>query len=106
MADVEKGVKPEVDRPLTPQSDTPASTLDDSAPPDGGIQAWLCVAGGYVVHMIGVSSCLINALSRWLMLFCTFGFASSFGVFQDYYATVSTYSSSEISWIGSVQVSS
>lgn len=44
--------------------------------------------------------------SRWLMLFCTFGYASSFGVFQDYYATVSTSTSSQISWIGSVQVCS
>ncbi|KAH9949495.1 major facilitator superfamily domain-containing protein [Amylocystis lapponica] len=59
---------------------------NDTAPPDGGLMAWGSVIGG------------------WIVTFCTFGFASSFGVFQDYYATVSTSSSSEISWIGSLQL--
>ncbi|KAH9837553.1 major facilitator superfamily domain-containing protein [Rhodofomes roseus] len=53
--------------------------------PDGGMQAWLSVLGG------------------WLVSFCTFGFASSFGVFEAYYVNTGTSSSSNISWIGSLQ---
>jgi len=36
--------------------------------------------------------------------FCTFGFASSFGVFEDYYVTAGASTSSNISWIGSLQL--
>ncbi|KZT66417.1 MFS general substrate transporter [Daedalea quercina L-15889] len=54
--------------------------------PDGGRQAWLTVLGG------------------WLVAFCTFGFASSYGVFQDYYVEENTSSASNISWIGSLQL--
>ncbi|KAH8088898.1 MFS general substrate transporter [Cristinia sonorae] len=56
--------------------------------PEGGLQAWLTVAGASMV------------------LFCTFGMVQSFGVFQDYYTRVSLTdrTTSEISWIGSVQV--
>ncbi|KAF7368731.1 MFS general substrate transporter [Mycena venus] len=56
--------------------------------PDGGVQAWATVAGSF------------------LIMFCGFGYASSFGVYQDFY--VRTYlvnsSSSAISWIGSVNI--
>lgn len=41
---------------------------------------------------------------RALISFCTFGFASSFGVFQDYYVLAGTSTSSNISWIGSLQL--
>lgn len=54
-------------------------------PPDGGVRAWMCIFGG------------------WLVLFCTFGFSTSFGVFQDYYETAGAADSSTISWIGSLQ---
>lgn len=57
-----------------------------SPPPDGGFRAWMCIVGG------------------WLVLFCTFGFSTSFGVFQDYYETAGAADSSTISWIGSLQV--
>ncbi|KAI0719438.1 major facilitator superfamily domain-containing protein [Fomitopsis betulina] len=40
----------------------------------------------------------------WLVLFCTFGFSTSFGVFQDYYETAGAADSSTISWIGSLQL--
>lgn len=39
----------------------------------------------------------------WLALFTTFGYASSFGVYQDLYTRAGMSSSSNISWIGSVQ---
>ena len=57
-----------------------------SPPPDGGLRAWMCIVGG------------------WLVLFCTFGFSTSFGVFQDYYESAGAADSSTISWIGSLQV--
>ncbi|KAF9228997.1 MFS general substrate transporter [Gyrodon lividus] len=55
--------------------------------PEGGLQAWLTVAGGFMV------------------VFCTSGTMQTFGVYQDYYTRVSLteYSTSDISWIGSVQ---
>ncbi|KZT65263.1 MFS general substrate transporter [Daedalea quercina L-15889] len=40
----------------------------------------------------------------WLVLFCTFGFSTSFGVFQDYYEAAGAADSSTISWIGSLQL--
>ncbi|KAJ7111176.1 MFS general substrate transporter [Mycena crocata] len=56
--------------------------------PDGGVQAWATVAGSF------------------LIMFCGFGYGSSFGVYQDFY--VRTYllqsSPSAISWIGSVNI--
>ncbi|KAI0920152.1 hypothetical protein AcW1_001970 [Taiwanofungus camphoratus] len=73
---------------------TPSSTPGSKTPipppeiviPDGGLRAWLAVLGG------------------WIVSFCTFGFASSFGVFEDYYVMQGTSSSSNISWIGSLQL--
>ncbi|KAK3933777.1 monocarboxylate permease-like protein [Diplogelasinospora grovesii] len=55
--------------------------------PEGGTRAWL-VAGG--------SACIF---------FCTLGFASSFGTFQEYYMThqLQAESASKISWIGSLE---
>lgn len=47
---------------------------------------------------------LIYVLRRWIIMFCTFGFANSFGVFQDFYVRQGGFSSSTISWIGSVQL--
>ncbi|KZV89502.1 MFS general substrate transporter [Exidia glandulosa HHB12029] len=56
--------------------------------PDGGWQAWATVAGA------------------WFILFATFGAATAFGVFEDFYVRVylSDYTSSQISWIGSMQL--
>ncbi|KAJ7062189.1 major facilitator superfamily domain-containing protein [Mycena amicta] len=59
------------------------------APPAGdGVQAWATVLGSF------------------LIMFCGFGYSSSFGVYQDFY--VRTYmphsSPSAISWIGSVNI--
>ena len=55
-------------------------------PPDGGFQAWLQVALG---HMI---------------IFNTWGYINSFGVFQTYYTTELNRSPSDISWVGSIQI--
>ncbi|PFH48581.1 hypothetical protein AMATHDRAFT_65048 [Amanita thiersii Skay4041] len=55
--------------------------------PEGTLRGWLTVFGGFLV------------------LFGTFGVVQSFGVYQDIYTrkTLSQWSASEISWIGSVQ---
>ncbi|KAJ6480265.1 MFS general substrate transporter [Mycena sanguinolenta] len=56
--------------------------------PDGGFKAWGTVAGSF------------------LIMFCGFGYGSSFGVYQDYYVRtfLTNSSSSAISWIGSVNI--
>ncbi|KAJ7907884.1 MFS general substrate transporter [Mycena leptocephala] len=78
--DTETFAKDEVQTPATP-SDPPAF-------PEGGLRAWLTVAGG------------------WMVVFCTFGAIQSFGVYQDYYTRISLseHPPSDISWIGSVQI--
>lgn len=70
------------------QNDTPSAPGATFTFPDGGLEAWLVVLGG------------------WLALFCTFGLVNCFGVFQTHYETnqLAHKSSSDISWIGSVQV--
>ncbi|PCH39042.1 MFS general substrate transporter [Wolfiporia cocos MD-104 SS10] len=54
--------------------------------PDGGLKACLAVFGGFLVQ------------------FTTFGYASSFGVYQDYYVLQGGFSSSDASWIGSMHL--
>ncbi|KAJ6483628.1 major facilitator superfamily domain-containing protein [Mycena vitilis] len=56
--------------------------------PDGGFQAWATVVGSFMI------------------MFCSLGYASSFGVYQDYYvrAYLPNSSASAISWIGSVNL--
>ncbi|PCH33722.1 MFS general substrate transporter [Wolfiporia cocos MD-104 SS10] len=54
--------------------------------PDGGLQAWLSVLGGFLV------------------LTSTFGYSNSFGVYQELYVLEGASTSSNISWIGSVQL--
>lgn len=64
-----------------------ASTWIDPGPaPDGGTQAW------------------IQVLCTHITVFNTFGFFTSFGVFQTYYQTTLGIAPSTISWIGSLQV--
>ncbi|KAI1875978.1 uncharacterized protein JN550_001474 [Neoarthrinium moseri] len=60
---------------------------DAGPPPDGGLLAWLHVAGGF------------------MLFFNSWGILNTFGVFQTYYesGTLFAASSSEISWIGAVQ---
>lgn len=56
--------------------------------PDGGLEAWLVVAGGFCA------------------LFSTFGLINCVGVFVNYYVQypLSNYSASTVSWITSLQV--
>ncbi|KLU93027.1 hypothetical protein MAPG_11968, partial [Magnaporthiopsis poae ATCC 64411] len=63
-------------------------THDVEAFPDGGKEAWLCAAG-----TAGI-------------MFCSLGYANSFGVFQSYYMhhQLQNHSPDDISWIGSIQV--
>ena len=56
--------------------------------PDGGLQAWLVVFGG------------------WCCLFCTFGLVNCVGIFEEYFVNgpLNNYSASTVSWIVSVEV--
>jgi len=62
--------------------------LQDPSEADGGIQPWITIFGA------------------WLVLFATFGYLYSFGVYQDYYTRIflSNHSPSKIGWIGSFQL--
>ena len=55
-------------------------------PPDGGMTAWLQVLAGH------------------LMCFITWGFITSFGVFQSYYEQTLGLEPSDVSWIGRIQI--
>ena len=73
------------------QERTASPVSSDESPdvfPDGGLQAWLVVFGG------------------WCALFCTFGFVNCIGVFLQYYVDgpLAQYSPSAVSWITSTQV--
>ena len=65
---------------------TTRSIRDPPPPPDGGLNAWVQVAMG------------------WLIIFVTWGYVNSFGSFQAYYTEVLPEPPSTISWIGSIQV--
>jgi MFS family permease len=56
--------------------------------PDGGLDAWLCVLGGFCA------------------LFCTFGLVNCVGVFLQYYVEgpLASYGESSVSWITSTQI--
>ncbi|KAH8906314.1 MFS general substrate transporter [Coniochaeta sp. PMI_546] len=74
----------------TPDPAPPSQDPAFSPPPDGGLQAWLQVLGGFSVMV------------------ATWGLVNTFGVYQTYYETTllaGRTSSSAISWIGSIQAS-
>lgn len=84
-ADMEKGgVVPS--KPTEPAGAPPGLSPADF--PDGGLEAWLVVLGG------------------WCALFCTFGLINCVGTFVEYYSTgpLSSYGASTITWITSLQV--
>ena len=86
--------KDQTTRPRTEQSTlerviTDRSNLsytDPAPPPDGGFRAWLTVGAGFCV------------------IFNSWGYIQTFGVFQTYYLTILDKSPSTISWIGSIQI--
>ncbi|KAM5350251.1 hypothetical protein ACJ41O_006756 [Fusarium nematophilum] len=59
---------------------------DPGPPPDGGLQAWLQVVAGH------------------LLVFNSWGYLISFGIFQPYYERELSLPPSTVSWIGSLQV--
>ncbi|KAI1822579.1 major facilitator superfamily domain-containing protein [Xylaria intraflava] len=59
---------------------------EPAPPPDGGLKAWTQVAMGSFV------------------LFSTWGYANSFGAYQEYYTETLPESPSTISWIGGIQI--
>ncbi|KAJ5819696.1 hypothetical protein N7474_005287 [Penicillium riverlandense] len=65
---------------------TRESGKDLGPPPDGGFQAWSQVA---LAHLI---------------IFNTWGYINSFGVFQTYYTQTLNHPPSDISWVGSIQI--
>ncbi|ADV19523.1 hypothetical protein I305_03094 [Cryptococcus gattii E566] len=81
----------ELDRRLSrdPDVERQMGVNDDDVgpPPEGGAEAWCCVGAAFMV------------------LFCIFGFVTSFGQLKTYYAEnqLSDYSQSEIAWIGTLQ---
>ncbi|KAL5361114.1 major facilitator superfamily domain-containing protein [Aspergillus floccosus] len=56
--------------------------------PEGGLRAWTVVAGSFCI------------------MFCTFGYLNTWGVYQNYYLNhqLRNYTSSSIAWIGSIQL--
>ncbi|UKZ78360.1 hypothetical protein TrVFT333_006097 [Trichoderma virens FT-333] len=73
---------PDESPPTPPPATTPSSPV-----PDGGLNAWLQVLGG------------------WVVLAASWGLVNTFGAYQTYYQTVmlTSESASTISWIGSLQ---
>ncbi|CAJ0555014.1 Ff.00g135270.m01.CDS01 [Fusarium sp. VM40] len=83
------------DEPQTqPDSSTEKESIQEAGPvtdfgppPDGGLEAWAVVAGGFCA------------------VFASFGWINCIGIFQDYYEQnqLKSYSSSTIAWIPSVE---
>ena len=63
-----------------------SSYIEPGPPPDGGLTAW-------------TQACMTH-----LVVFNTWGYINSFGVFQTYYVTTLNHPPSAISWVGSVQI--
>ena len=63
-----------------------SSYVDPGPPPDGGLTAWTQAIVGHLV------------------VFNTWGFINSFGVFQTYYVSDLGFPPSNVSWIGSIQI--
>ncbi|KAH8895295.1 MFS general substrate transporter [Thozetella sp. PMI_491] len=86
---------PDTESKQPDQPDTPPETLITDPPPnapagtlpDGGVAAWLQVAGG------------------WVIMAATWGLINTYGVYQAYYQSemLPSESASTISWIGSLQ---
>ena len=73
-------------RAVSMLSDPTTHIRDPSPPPNGGRKAWMQAVMGHLV------------------ITSTWGYISSFGVFQTYYESTLSVSGSAISWVGSVQI--
>ncbi|KAI1497194.1 major facilitator superfamily domain-containing protein [Biscogniauxia marginata] len=91
-SDERKSERLEVDNPDNKNLfEPPSEKALDSAPagpdpdtfPDGGFEAWFCIAGGFCT------------------VFSSFGWVNCIGVFQDYYQShqLSSYTPSDVAWI-------
>ncbi|KAI9642661.1 hypothetical protein NHQ30_008392 [Ciborinia camelliae] len=82
------GTEIETDEMNTPKTKTNETNERNTQgpPPDGGTTAWL------------------HALLTHLVFFNSWGFANSYGIFQQYYTDTLQRAQSDIAWIGSVQV--
>lgn len=63
-----------------------SSYIDPGPPPDGGLTAWTQAIVGHLV------------------VFNTWGYINSFGVFQTYYVSDLGFPPSDVSWVGSIQI--
>ena len=85
-----------------------AGILVPGAPfPDGGLRAWAAIAGAFLVCTSPtICSILMCVHKLTLLVFATFGYANTFGVYQDYYQFTGypEETASAFSWIGSVQL--
>ncbi|PPQ96481.1 hypothetical protein CVT26_010475 [Gymnopilus dilepis] len=71
------------------ESEPVSDTNTEVTAPDGGLRAWLVVAGVFLTQFVG------------------FGYTNAYGVYNDFYVReylAKTQTSSQISWIGSVQL--
>lgn len=86
QADLEKGGVVSTEKPAAPAGAPPGFAPADF--PDGGLDAWLCVLGGFCA------------------LFCTFGLVNCVGVFLSYYlqGPLNGHGESAVAWITSMQI--
>ncbi|KAF3073528.1 Peptide chain release factor 1 [Trichoderma lentiforme] len=84
-------LEPKIETPGHNAQEMPAieaqATADATSepPPDGGLRAWLQIVAGHLV------------------VFNTWGYIISFGIFQPYYMEMLSLPASAVSWIGSIQ---
>ena len=85
--DPEKGAPDGNTTGTDPHIQHKSASSSSEPPPNGGLKAWLQVVGGFV------------------LFFNTWGILNTFGVYQTYYESGQLFkaSSSDISWIGSIQ---
>ncbi|KAK7030679.1 MFS general substrate transporter [Favolaschia claudopus] len=82
----------EKEKDSLPPSESAHSVVEsvptDLTVPEGGLQAWITVAGA------------------WFVLFATFGYLYSFGVYENFYVLeyLANHTPSSIAWIGSFQL--
>lgn len=83
----ESAAEPQASTALADKEAARPPAAAGSTVPNGGLQAWLQVAGAFMIF------------------FNTWGILNTFGVFQNYYESGDLFreSSSNISWIGSIQ---
>ncbi|KAF4968459.1 hypothetical protein FSARC_4153 [Fusarium sarcochroum] len=88
-SDGEPRPQPDRDVEKVPSQQQPVdpTTTDFGPPPDGGLEAWLVVVGGFCA------------------VFASFGWINCIGIFQDYYQyhQLKSYSAGTVSWISSLE---